>query len=345
MITLSAALLWLQVGLICGFASLAFTGFMARAGLGDAPDSRSAHTGVVPTGGGIGIIAGLGLGLCAVSLIFPNLAVQPTLTPVLSLIFAVAALGLCDDALTLGPGVKFSILIGLSALAGWVIGPPLNLPGFDRPIALPLWAGLAGAALWVFVVTNIVNFMDGANGMIGLSALVANIALFGLALGTGSAPTLLLSGLMVAALLGFLPYNFRRKARVFSGDVGSLTVGFTFAVAVLFLLRESETTAVAYAAPVLILPFLTDTLLTLLRRLKRRENVLRAHNLHLYQRLIRAGWSHLSVSWLYGIAALICANGALVGAQLGWFDTPVVLLLSVVVFGGLYLAASLNLPD
>ena len=346
----TALFVWIEIGLIGFFTALAFTGFMARAGLGDTAVERSSHSGVVPTGGGVGIIAGLGVALCAASVILPPGTISPRLAPLLSLIFGVGLLGLCDDIYGLGAWFKFAILAAICVGAVWVLGPPralpgLSLAGYGGEIALSYEVGFAGAVLWLFVVTNIVNFMDGANGMIGLSLLIANIGLFGLAAGAGAPATLVLSGLLAATLAGFLPYNFRRQAHVFCGDVGALTLGFGFAVAVLLLQSESGVAGLVLAAPVLILPFLADSLLTMARRAKRRENILRAHNGHIYQRLIRSGWSHLNVSWLYGIAALICANTAMIGVPLGWFERPSVLLLGIGGFALIFLVASNRLPD
>ena len=108
--------------------------------------------------------------------------------------------------------------------------------------------------------------------------------------------------------LGFLPYNFRQKAQIFCGDVGSLLAGFLFAIASLMLVKEVSSMPLLYVGPILLLPFLADIFMTLVSRLKRKENLLKAHSSHLYQRLIRSGWSHGKVSLVYAGAGLICAN-------------------------------------
>ena len=72
--------------------------------------------------------------------------------------------------------------------------------------------------------------------------------------------------------------------------------------------------------PVLILPLLTDVFLTLIRRARNGDNLLQAHNTHVYQRLIKHGFSHMTVSWYYALLALICANFVVVGLPRGWLD-------------------------
>jgi len=311
---------WLQIGALAFLTSLAISGFMVVAGLGDASDSRSAHRGTVPTSGGVGFVAGMGVALCAMALLFPDLNLPSGFAPIMSLFFGVALLGLVDDALTLGAKMKFGVLILICGAAVWVIGPPVNLPFLGKPLALHPVIGFIGAMLWIFVVMNAVNFMDGANGMMVLSLAIANVGLFGAGLIGGSATTLLIAGLSLTIILGFVPYNVRREARIFSGDVGSLSLSFLFAIAVLFLIKDTPEKTLHLAGPVLILPILTDVLLTLVRRVRYRQNLLQAHNTHLYQRLIQHGFGHLTVSWFYALAALIVANIVVIGLPRGWLD-------------------------
>lgn len=337
--------LWIQIGLLAFLTSLAVSGFMSVAGLGDSSDERSAHRGTIPTSGGVGVLAGLGVALCALSALFPNVNLPKGFAPLMSLVFAIGMLGLVDDGLTLGAKTKFGIMIFISGAAVWLIGAPTQLPFLNGPVALLPVVGFVGAMLWVFVVMNAVNFMDGANGMMGLSLAIANVGLFGAGLIGGSATTLLLSGLSFMIILGFLPYNVRQRARVFSGDVGSLSLSFLFAVTVLYLIKETPEKTLHFVGPILILPILADVLLTLVRRARKRENLLKAHNTHLYQRLIRGGLNHITVSWFYAIAALLCANIVVVGAPRGWLNTVHIPLMMVGGAVALYLLISLSLKD
>jgi UDP-N-acetylmuramyl pentapeptide phosphotransferase/UDP-N-acetylglucosamine-1-phosphate transferase len=277
--------------------------------------------------------------------LFPDVNLPKEFAPVISLVFAIGMLGLVDDALTLGAKTKFGIMLLISGAAVWLIGAPTKLPLLNGTLTLLPVAGYVGALLWVFVVMNAVNFMDGANGMMGLSLTIANIGLFGAGLIGGSATTLLLSGLSLMTILGFLPYNVRQKARIFSGDVGSLTLSFLFAVSVLYLIKETPEQTLVLVGPILILPILADVLLTLIRRARNRDNLLQAHNTHLYQRLIQRGINHLTVSWFYALAGLLCANIVVFGAPRGWLASlhiPLMLLGGVV---AIYLIINLSLKD
>jgi len=171
--------LWLQIGALAFLTSLAVSGFMSFAGLGDASDGRSAHRGTIPTSGGIGFLAGIGAALCAVSFLFPSINLPAGFAPAMSLFFAIGMLGLVDDALTLGAKTKFGIMILICGAAVWLIGAPTSLPFLNQAVALHPIIGFVGAMLWIFVVMNTVNFMDGANGMMILSLTIANVGLFG----------------------------------------------------------------------------------------------------------------------------------------------------------------------
>lgn len=337
--------LWAQIGALAFFGSLAVSGFMSIAGLGDASDGRSAHKGIIPTAGGLGVLAGLGLALCAVGLIFPDLNLPLSFASLMALVFAIGMLGLIDDVLTLGAKMKFGIMLMICGAAVWLIGPPKLLPFFGYPIKLPVFVGFMGAMLWIFVVMNAVNFMDGANGMMGLLLMTANAGLFALGIIGGSAITLLLSGLSLMVILGFMPYNLRKKARVFAGDVGALSLSFLFAVTVLCLILETPDAIYHLVGPALILPILADVLLTMARRLWAGDRLLQAHNKHLYQRLIRVGFGHLTVSWLYALAAMLCALIAVFGAPRGWFNTLDIPLMMVGAITAAYIIISRALTE
>jgi len=323
----------LHLGAMGFAAALAFSGFMIAAGVGDIPNERSNHSAATPTSGGIGVVAALGIMCLAAAKFYPQLGLGPELPYLLILAFGIAALGLFDDVFEGRTLIKFALIIGIGAVAVRVIGPPAVLPMGAYEIALPYGLGLAGAVLWIFVCVNGINFMDGANGFMGSFMLIASLALTMLAMTLGAMTAAVLAGALTAGLLGFLPYNFRRNAQIFCGDVGSLLVGFVFAIASLLLVKETPNFQLLYVGPILLLPFLADIFTTLVSRLKRKENLLKAHSSHLYQRLIRKGWSHAKVSLVYSGAGLICANITIIAVFIGMIGSLWGLLLLAMIAG------------
>ncbi len=295
---------------IAGFAmftSLAFSGFMIFSAFMDTPDHRSSHTRPVPTAGGIGIVAGIGAGLLALALFYPDFGNHRLLGSMAALGFGAALLGIFDDLYAVNAKLKFAAILILAGAAVLVIGPPAWFPIAVINMPVPYFLGFGGAVLWVFVVTNGVNFMDGANGMMALSMTVSLLALSAISLWVGAGSAAVFSAALAAGLLGFAPYNIGKRARIFSGDVGSLLVGFGYGVSALVLVAEAPRVGVLYVGPLLILPFLTDILLTMLLRVRRGEKLLAPHKTHLYQRMIASGKSHMGVSVLYGTGAIFMA--------------------------------------
>ena len=324
------------------FTSIAVTGFMVFAGLGDTPNGRSNHQSVTPTAGGVGLIAAFGV--CALALGLMHSFLLPYFPPnfpqVLSLIFAMGLLGLCDDIFQLSAKLKFGIMIILSGAGALSVGFPLAFPLVGSSIAIPSIIGFLGASLWIFVVVNAVNFMDGANGLVTNMLIIAAFVLAVVGLSSGSVLSVFLCGVLVAAFLGFLPYNLRRKASVFLGDTGSLLAGFVFALASLSVTNISVGGTLLFLGPLLILPLLTDVLLTLASRAKRKQNLLTGHRDHIYQRLIAAGLSHMQVTWIYSILGLVFANISIFAVQSGRIASPVFFAINIAVMSALYVIAS-----
>lgn len=328
------------------FTSLAITGFMVLAGLGDTPNSRSNHQRVIPTAGGVGLVAAFGICAMALSVMHPFLLpfFPANFPQILSLIFAIGLLGLCDDIFQLSAKLKFGIMIILSGAGAYSVGLPLALPLGSASYTIPSTVGFLGALLWVFVVVNAVNFMDGANGLVTNMMVVASFVMAVIGLSAGSALSVFLCGVLIVGLLGFLPYNQRRKASVFLGDTGSLFVGFIFALASLSVVNISIDGSLLFLGPLLILPLLTDVLLTLAFRVKHNQNLLTAHRDHIYQRLIVKGLSHLQVTWIYSILALVFANISIFAVQSGQISSPLFFAANVVAMSVLYGLASQFLP-
>lgn len=280
--------------------SCAFTWGMLHRAVLDQPNERSAHQHPTPTLGGVGVVAGVWGSIAAG--VFTGQVETTVAWPLLA--GSVLLLGSIRDDLGTPMSVAEKMALIVLAGAAWLWWGPhlewLTLPGGQR-LSLGVW-GWPLTLLWLLWLCNVYNFMDGIDGLSGVQAVGAGtwIALWT----QDSAPSLSWVGLaLMAAGAGFLVFNFP-PARIFLGDVGALCLGFWLAG--LGVLGEQ----VGLPLWLMALPlgyYLFDTTYTLVRRLLRGENVLQAHNLHLYQRLTRAGWSHLQVA--LGVALLILLLG------------------------------------
>lgn len=161
------------------------------------------------------------------------------------------------------------------------------------------WPGVLMAPALFFVVgtTNCYNFMDGINGLAGVTGLVACAGM--LLVGTEHVPALSMPTVAVAgALIGFVPFNVPR-ARLFMGDAGSIFLGFFFAAGVCLLAR-TWAEFLLYAG--LLFPFYADETITVLERIWRRESLMRPHRRHTYQFLANElRYPHWQVSLGFGL--------------------------------------------
>ncbi|MGI9227411.1 MAG: MraY family glycosyltransferase [Gammaproteobacteria bacterium] len=138
-------------------------------------------------------------------------------------------------------------------------------------------------------MVNLFNFMDGMDGLAGGMGLIGFSCLAWLGWFAGDNFYMLMSLIVAAANFGFLLYNFP-PAKIFMGDVGSITMGYLVAF---FSLWGMHLNLFAWWAPILIFsPFIVDATTTLVRRLLCREKIWEAHKSHYYQKLVQNGWGH-----------------------------------------------------
>jgi Fuc2NAc and GlcNAc transferase len=164
--------------------------------------------------------------------------------------------------------------------------------------------------------------MDGSHGMAGVQGVFSGLALAWLFHRSGANGMSLVSVMIAASCLGFLPWNLTSK-RVFMGDVASVPLGFVFAGLTVYGVALGMFSG---AVALLVLAvFLVDASMTLLVRVLKGERWYTAHRQHLYQQLIASGWSHESVLALYLSINIVLVLPAIVvsvrNPESTWFVT------------------------
>lgn len=176
---------------------------------------------------------------------------------------------------------------------------------------------------------NIYNFMDGINGMTGGYSFVVLLALMGVNLFVLEFIDNHLLVYMLMADIVFCFFNFRKRAKCFAGDVGSLSMGFV----VIFLLLKLMFTDGHMHWITFVSVYLVDGGLTILHRIMLKENILKPHKKHAYQIMANElKMPHLAVSGIYmALQALCCI----------WFissPSNATLILQFVLLTAMYLA-------
>lgn len=249
-----------------------------RYNIKDKPNSRSSHAIVTLTGGGV-------LFPIAISIAFLLGFTSWKLTLAIVLI---ALVSFVNDIKPLSQQMRFAshfVAVGL-------VFYDLNLlsqVGWLLPIIFLLVIGLV----------NTFNFMDGINGMTVLYALISIVSFAILPINEASLPLLITMGL---ACFVFGLFNVRVKAKVFAGDVGSISIALFL---VYFMVKTTaETGQLGFVLFFCI--YGIDAIITITSRLLKKQNIFEAHRSHLYQYLANEqGYSHVLVALIYSGLQLV----------------------------------------
>ncbi len=253
----------------------------------DKPNHRSSHSNITIRGGGIIFPIAI-----AIAFLLGYVGWAVTLAVIL-----VAIVSFVDDIKPLSQLPRF----GSHIMAVLLIAYELNL--FQEAVwVLPLVMILLIG--WI----NAFNFMDGINGITVLYALVSIASFSCLSLHSPSFPLLITMGLS-CLVFGF--FNVRTKAKTFAGDVGSISMAVFLGY---FLFKTIvETGQMGYILFFSI--YGIDAIITIVFRIKKKENILEPHRSHLYQYLANErGYSHIAVSLGYALLQVL-VNGLVIYAD------------------------------
>ncbi len=266
----------------------------------DIPNERSSHEHRTIRGGGIIIpIAGM-IGLLLTHDVRPEIFLG---------LMVIAVMSFLDDLYTIKPIFRITAqfmavgLIGLQYPVIWIL--PILIIGVG------------------FI--NTYNFMDGINGITSLYSLVVLASLYYLQTEMSSYYIIIGSAVVVFSYFNFRP---RGKAIAFMGDVGSISMGMLILIPLVSLIYIRQDISLVLLVGV----YGVDSVVTILIRLIRRENIFEAHRLHLYQLLCNDhGKPHLLVSASYTLAQLLVSI-----IYVNTIDTPLFWLVIILILVAVY---------
>ena len=300
---------YIIIAVLLLIAELVYFKIADKCNIIDKPNERSSHSKIVLRGGGI---------IFAISMVIWYLwlmvngewfMVQDYIPFIIGLVL-VAGVSFWDDVKSLPDSLRLVVQVGSILLIFWSI----NLgSGLTVQCSWFLQVVIALVALFFCVgAMNIINFMDGINGITAVYALAMLI------------PLTLVNGLwlkvhgffiepsyLVVAIIGVLVFsifNFRQKgkAKCFAGDVGSIGIAFIilFALGKLMLATQDVTYIVFF------LVYGVDGSMTIFHRIMLHENLGQAHRKHAYQLMANElKMSHVTVSLLYMAMQLVVSLG------------------------------------
>lgn len=281
--------------LLCSYGFISLFQRTARGlGLIDRPNDRSSHKQPTVKGGGVVFSSVFLFFLLLFYLWVPGFKAASAM--VLIVCPLVLIVGWLDDRFNLSALVRLFIHLVLSGLIISYLSNGLEIE-FQLLFLPPnQWLNIVFTLLFLGWFTNLYNFMDGADGMAAGTGMVASALLGGLSFYAGAHELGGVYLLLAAAIAGFIPWNWS-PARIFMGESGSYFLGITFAT--LALVGKLKYDLSLYPTIVVFGLFIVDPTFTLIVRVSRGENPLRAHRHFAFHKMLKMGWSHSQVSAIY----------------------------------------------
>ncbi|WP_347000274.1 MraY family glycosyltransferase, partial [Bacteroides cellulosilyticus] len=272
----------------------------------DKPNERSSHSRITLRGGGIIFYFG------ALAYFLSNHWEYPWFMLALTLITFISFV---DDVRSTSQGLRLVFHFTAMALMFYQWGL-FSLSWWWIIIALIICTG----------IINAYNFMDGINGITGGYSLVilGALAYINSEITTFVEPALI--NTVLCAVLVFCFFNFRKKAKCFAGDVGSVSIAFIL----LFLIGKLIIKAEDFSWIILLSVYGVDSVLTIIHRLMLHENIGLPHRKHMYQLMANElKIPHVGVSLIYMGAQALVILGYFCFVRYGyWYLLGIIVLLS-----------------
>ena len=272
----------------------------------DKPNERSSHSRITLRGGGIIFYFG------ALAYFLSNHWEYPWFMLALTLITFISFV---DDIRSTSQGLRLVFHFTAMALMFYQWGL-FSLSWWWIIIALIVCTG----------IINAYNFMDGINGITGGYSLVilGALAYINSEITTFVEPALI--NTVLCAVLVFCFFNFRKKAKCFAGDVGSVSIAFIL----LFLIGKLIIKTEDFSWIILLSVYGVDSVLTIIHRLMLHENIGLPHRKHMYQLMANElKIPHVGVSLIYMGAQALVILGYFCFVRYGyWYLLGIIVLLS-----------------
>ncbi len=314
---------WLE-GVLTFFLTVLMIGlvikYSSRIGMLDIPNARSSHIAPTPRGAGVGIYLAF---LFTFLLFYPRIVGEYWSFFLAQLM--VFLVGVYDDNKEASPKIKFIVIIFSAILIFFFNDFRIDTLGtwFGYSIALPLWIALPFTIFAITGFTNALNLIDGLDGLAGGVSMVIFLAFLYIGYHYGDMFIQTVSFFMIAALAGFLIFNWH-PAAIFMGDSGSLVLGFTIAAVAIRAIEYVSVTSILFLAA---LPII-DTIVVMVRRMQRGQSPFMPDKTHLHHKIVM--WRK-NVDYSVMLLILIQISFSLMGVYVHDRDDGAIFILFVII--------------
>jgi len=296
------------------------------------PGRRKLHKKTTPSLGGVAVFAGFLLAL----LIWVDSKEWMNVRYIIASLFIIFLLGIRDDLVPFNAWRKMigqAAAIVLLLFSEVKIGSLYGLFGVGE---IPVWAGFILTAIFIIIITNAYNLIDGLDGLAGSIGIISFVSYgiwFYLA---GQQVFSLLCFSMAGGMFSFLVFNWE-PAEIFMGDTGAMVGGMMLSILTIHFMNTNEalpagysikfTSTIGTAACFIVVP-LCDTIRIIILRISRGQSPITPDKSHIHHGLVRLGFSHAKAVMMLGTLQFFFIVFALVFNKLSdLYVLPTVILI------------------
>ena len=269
----------------------------------DIPNQRSLHAKPTPKLGGLAIMT---------SVIFSAIIYCTELLYLVPFLLALIALSLLDDIVSVKPLIRLAIHFLTAITFLFTLDLQTNYLFLIILLFFLVW------------MINLYNFMDGSDGLAAGMSIIGFSCYAILSIILGDISFAIFNIIIIASCIGFLFFNFP-PAKIFMGDTGSIPLGFLCGA--LGVIGWYKTLWPLWFPLVIFSPFILDSGVTLVKRVLKKESLLKAHRSHYYQRAILVGYSHKQVA-LFSYGLMICVG--IIGILAAVINTQEIIIIMII---------------
>ena len=248
----------------------------------DKPNQRSSHSEITVRGGGV---------IFPLAIIFWWIVFDFSHSWMVLGLVLISSVSFLDDIYSLSRKLRFGTQFIALSMSFYDLGVFATEPLWSLPILYFIALG----------IINAINFMDGINGITGLYHLV----FFGSILAVNQYFPIFEGEMIQYIILGilvFLIFNLRKRALMFAGDIGSISLAYL----VIYFLTQWYLTVENWTIILFLIVYGVDSFLTLGQRLLKRENVTQPHRSHLYQLLVnQMKFGHVTIAIVFAMVQFL----------------------------------------
>ncbi len=312
--------------LLAMFVSYVLTPYIKKlafhVGAIDKPDNRKVHKKIMPRLGGLAIYIAFMIACLA------SLELTWDIFGILLGGTVIVVVGMLDDIYQLPAKVK---LLGQIVAACILVLFDIRIEWLNNPFGGYFyleWLAVPFTIFWVISFTNVVNLIDGLDGLAAGVGAIASITVILVSIPLGYYHVAIMTAALAGGIVGFIRYNFN-PATIFMGDTGSMFIGYMLAaISVYGAVKTAATIALIVPAIALGLPIM-DTAFAIMRRYVNGRPIFQPDKGHIHHRLLAMGMNQKqAVLLMYGITAAL-GIGAVLWAEMEGFYAALIIAIII----------------